>query len=122
LFAIRKAAADAGRPVLAGLGIMPETTLDAANALLDLEPDMVLVLSLDPRTKNPSDITASCERLKQLRQRCSASNPVLAFDGGVTLDSIEEIAACRPDLIVSGSAVFKAENPKQAFVRMIAVL
>lgn len=107
------------RPVLAGLALMPGTTLDDAAPLLALNPDMILVLSLDPRG-TPPDLTAACARLKELRQL--APDAVLAFDGGVTKDSIDEIAACAPDMVVSGSAVLGAKKPKRAYTAMVKAL
>jgi len=115
---IRAAADRAGRPVLAGLALMPGTDPDAIGALLALAPDMFLVLSLDPRDGRPADIPAACARLRDVRDRTRATRPVLAFDGGVTLNSINEIAACAPDIIVSGSAVMKADDPMNAFGQM----
>lgn len=115
---IRLSADEAGCPVIVGLGIMPDTSLEEISDLLSLKPDMILVLSLDPRGKNPPDITAACNRLCELRTMFGDNGPLLAFDGGVTLDSITEIAACQPDLIVSGSAVFGAKNPQEAFNAM----
>jgi len=115
---IRMSASETGCPVIAGLGIMPGTSLDEVSDLLALKPDLILVLSLDPRGKNPPDITAACDRLRELRTMFGNNGPVLAFDGGVTLDSIAEIAACQPDMIVSGSAVFGAENPQEDFSAM----
>lgn len=120
--AIRAAAAAENRPVLAGLGVMPGTDLDEIAPLLALEPDLLLVLSLDPRDGTPADIPAATARLELLRERTASTRPVLAFDGGVTLDSIAEIAAAGPDLIVSGSAVFKADDPKTAFATMRTAL
>lgn len=117
---IRSAARQAGRPVLAGLGLMPGTDPDDIGDLLALEPDLILVLALDPRDGSPADIPAACARLAGLRHRTAATRPVLAFDGGVTLASIREIAACAPDLIVSGSAVLKADNPEAVFADMQA--
>jgi ribulose-phosphate 3-epimerase len=116
--AIRTAVDAAGRPVLAGLGLMPGTSLEQASDLLDLKPDLILVLSLDPRTKAPPDVTVACARLKALRERLGPQGPVLAFDGGVTLESINEISRCRPDMVVSGSAVLGAQNPARAFEAM----
>ncbi len=107
------------RPVMAGLALMPGTTLDDAAPLLALNPDMILVLSLDPRG-TPADITAACARLTALRE--IAPDAMLAFDGGVTLDSIAEIAACAPDMVVSGSAVLGAKKPKRAFAAMVKAL
>jgi len=117
---IRSAAAQENRPVLAALGLMPGTDLEEIADLLALEPDMVLVLALDPRDGTPADISAAVARLGELRQRTAASRPLLGFDGGVTLDSIREIAAAAPDLIVSGSAVLKAHDPKAAFAQTLA--
>ncbi len=113
---IRAAARDADRTVIAGLAFMPDTPLDEVSDLLGLNPEMILVLSLDPRTKNPPDITKACARVAELRTL--APEALLAFDGGVTLDSITEIRACKPDMIVSGSAVLGAKNPERAFAQM----
>lgn len=104
------------RPVMAGLALMPGTTLEQAAPLLTLNPDMILVLSLDPRG-TPVDISAACARLRKLR--ALAPDAVLGFDGGVTLNSIDEIAACQPDMVVSGSAVMGADHPEHAFTAMV---
>lgn len=119
---IRTAAARAGRPVLVGLGLMPGTRLEDINHLLAMAPDMILVLSLDPRDATTPDIATACARITTLRNRFGADGPLLAFDGGVTLASIGEIAACQPDLIVSGSAVFKADDPERAFRDMAGAM
>ncbi len=105
--------------VLAGLALMPGTSLEDAAPLLALNPDMILVLSLDPRG-TPPDITAACARLLELRQL--APDALLAFDGGVTKETIEEIAACKPDMVVSGSAVLGAKKPKRAYTAMVKAL
>ena len=116
---IKAAEKTACRPVLAGLALMPGTSLESAAPLLALAPDMILVLSLDPRG-TPADITAACQRLTELRSL--APDAVLAFDGGVTKDSIEEIAACGPDMVVSGSAVLGVKKPKRAYEAMLKTL
>jgi len=105
--------------VLAGLALMPGTTLEDAAPLLALNPDMILVLSLDPRG-TPPDITAACARLTELRSL--APDAVLAFDGGVTKETITEIATCAPDMVVSGSAVLGAKKPKRAYTAMVKAL
>jgi ribulose-phosphate 3-epimerase len=113
---IRATAIAAKRPVMTGLALMPDTQLDEIDYLLALRPDMILILSLDPRTKNPPHIAAACARVAELRKR--APKAVLAFDGGVTLETLPHIAAAKPDVIVSGSAVFGASDPKSAFEAM----
>ncbi len=107
----------AERPVLAGLAMMPQTVPDPA---LLARADLILVLSLDPRDGSKPDISTACTRLQALRDSTISTKPLLAFDGGVTLDVIDEIAAARPDMIVSGSAVMKHQNPPAAFEQMRA--
>ncbi|MCP5074209.1 MAG: ribulose phosphate epimerase [Rhodobacteraceae bacterium] len=115
---IREAATGAGRAVLTGLGLMPGTSLDQISELLALGPEMILVLSLDPRDGAPANITKATERLKEMRRRLP--DALLAFDGGVTENTIDEIATARPDMIVSGSAVIKAADPAGTFHNMQA--
>ncbi len=122
LDAIRDAARKAARPVLAGLSLMPGTSLQQAEPLLALNPDLILVLSLDPRDGAAPDIPAACARLEELRARRKDAEQLLAFDGGVTLDSMPRIAACKPDMVVSGSAVFKADDPSAAYAEMAGML
>lgn len=105
------------RPMLAGLALMPGTTPDPALIAL---ADLVLVLSLDPRDGAAPDISAACARLEALRKATAEHQTLLAFDGGVTLEVIDQIAAARPDLIVSGSAVMKQQDPRAAFEKMVA--
>jgi len=119
---IKKTASTHKKTVLAGLALMPGTALADIEPLLALKPDMILVLSLDPRNGAKPDIAKACERIHVLRERFGENGPILAFDGGVTLDSIDEIAASGVDMIVSGSAVFKAENPAGAFREMAKTL
>ena len=112
---IREAAKAADRPVLAGICLLPGTTLDDAGELLAMKPDLVLVAALDPRGKEPPDIGRACARVTDLRRRSGTDGPLIEFDGGVTASTIGEIAAAAPDLVVSGSAVMRAENPAVAF-------
>ena len=107
----------AGRPVLAGLALMPSTLPDPE--LLALA-DLILVLSLDPRDGAKPDISAACMTLQALRSSTFSTKSLIGFDGGVTLDSIDQIAAARPDMIVSGSAVMKNDPPAAAFEKMHA--
>ena len=119
---IRAAAGRLGRPILAGLALMPDTGVDAAAALLDLAPDLVLVLAVDPRRKAPPAIDPALAKLARLKARQGAGAALFAFDGGVTLATIDTVATGMPDLVVSGSAVFAAPDPRTAFARLAAAL
>jgi len=121
LAAIRDASARQGRPILAGLALMPGTSLADAAPMLAEMPDLVLLLALDPRAGKAFDIAGACSRLAALAAR-PGRRPLLAFDGGVSETTIAEIAACHPDIVVSGSAVFAAAEPRATFGRLAATL
>ncbi|MBZ4023483.1 ribulose phosphate epimerase [Rhodobacter sp. TJ_12] len=124
LGAIRTASADLGRPILAGLGVMPGTALESLAPLLAQKPDVILVLALDPRDGAPADVPAAAERLAQLRALCAEVaadfTPVMAIDGGITADSIEAACTTGADLVVSGSAIFKAADPAAMLAQLEA--
>jgi len=119
LDAVCAASARLGRPILAGLGLMPGTGLDGAEALLAHDPDLILFLAVDPRTRSGADIAGACAKVAALRARAGARRPILTFDGGVSGATIEEVARGRPDVVVSGSAIFGAAAPRDAFKHMV---
>jgi ribulose-phosphate 3-epimerase len=118
---VRSEIARLGRPILAGLAVMPGTALAALAAPLALRPDVILVLALDPRDGTPADLPAAAARLAALRGLCADFAPVLAIDGGITAETIAEACATGADLVVSGSAIFKAADPAAMLARLAAV-
>lgn len=120
LDAVRAASDRLGRPILAGLGVMPGTPVADLAPLLDPMPDLILVLALDPRDGKPADLGLATERLAALAEMVAPARPLMAVDGGVTLDTIEAAAAAGPDMIVSGSAIFRAPDPAAAFASLTA--
>ncbi|MGB3177317.1 MAG: ribulose-phosphate 3-epimerase [Albidovulum sp.] len=118
--AIRASSEKHGREVLTGVSLMPGTTLDAARAGLDAGPDVVLVLAVDPRGSDPADVPAACARLAELRK--VQPEAIMAFDGGVTLDTLPQIVAAGADVVVSGSAIMRAPDPKHSFEAMRAMM
>ncbi|MDV7143991.1 ribulose phosphate epimerase [Tropicimonas sp. TH_r6] len=112
---IRQEAERLERPILAGLAVMPGTPLELVAPLLDPAPDLILSVAIDPRGDAPADLPLACKRLQTLAQMVSPARPVLAIDGGVTGETIQIPAAITPDIIVSGSAIFRAPDPGAAF-------
>lgn len=110
---------DADKNVLAGLAIMPGTSLQDVAALLALQPDLILVPSMDLRDKQ-RDIGAACARLVELRGL--VPDCLLAFEGGVTRENIAEISASGPDIVICGRAVLEANKPKRAFIALAKAL
>lgn len=118
LVALRQAEAGLARPILAGLAVMPGTPLESLGPLLALQPDLILVLAVDPRNSAPADLDLANQRLRLLREMTKDFAPLLAIDGGVTTKTIALAAATGPDVIVSGSAIFGATDPSAAFAAL----
>lgn len=115
LDSVRAASERLGRPILAGLAVMPGTPLDSLAPLLDPMPDLFLVLALDPRDGSPADLGHASERMRALAEMVAPARPLMAIDGGVTEATIAAAAEAGPDMIVSGSAIFRAVDPEAAF-------
>lgn len=112
--AIRAAATQ--RDVLVGVSLMPGTPLDAARAAFEMTPDAVLVLAVDPRISAPADVAKGCARMGEVRKLLPGA--IMAFDGGVTLDTLPQIAAAGADVVVSGSAIMRAADPHRSFLTL----
>ncbi|MDX1637118.1 MAG: ribulose-phosphate 3-epimerase [Balneolaceae bacterium] len=97
--------------VFAGVALNPATSLSTIEPILDMV-DMVLVMSVNPGFGGQDFIPKTYERLSRMvdLRRRDDYNYLLAVDGGVNLNNITKIARAGADILVAGSAVFKARN------------
>ena len=98
--------------IKAGLAINPDTPV------LDLEPyldeiDMVCLMGVFPGFSGQKFIKSTTQRLKELRKLIdkNKSNTLIQIDGGVDLSNIKELVSAGADILVSGSCIFRSENP-----------
>ena len=98
-----------GRKVLRAAALNPGTPVDILAPLLDAV-DMVTLLAVDPGWSGGGPDAALGRKIDRLRSLSTeiGVDPLIAIDGGITEATIGLAAAFRPDIIVSGSAVFKA--------------
>ena len=77
---------------------------------------MVLLMSVEPGFGGQSFMPSALDRLREARQLIEESgyDIDLEVDGGVTTKNVSEIIAAGANVIVAGSAVFRAENPAEA--------
>jgi ribulose-phosphate 3-epimerase len=103
---------DPARGLVRGLALNPGTPLEALDPLLDVV-DLVLLLAVNPGFRGQRFDASTPRRLEQTRRRIEGCGRdiLLGVDGGVTRDNIRDVAALRPDLIVTGSAVFDGKAP-----------
>jgi len=103
----------------AAVAINPGTPIAAvADALPEI--DMLVIMSVHPGFGGQSFIRASLAKLREavrLRQRLGASY-LIEIDGGIRIDNVGEAAAAGADVIVAGTAVFRAPDYGQAIAAL----
>ena len=109
LSAIRAAGAQAG------IAINPGTSLSAIEESLKFA-DYVLLMSVNPGFGGQKFIPESLDKLRRLRRMINEHGLKLRIeiDGGIDADNIAEVAAAGAEIIVSGSAIFGADDPGTA--------
>ena len=102
-----------------GIVVKPNTPAETIAEYLPLV-DMVLVMTVEPGFGGQKFMAHMMPKLKQLRQMLDAVNPNchLEVDGGVSLENFEVCTENGADVLVAGSAFYKAED-KKAFVQKI---
>ena len=107
--------------VKCGAVINPDTPVEKIKDEI-LLCDMVLVMSVFPGFGGQKFIPEALDKLRQLRKMIDESGRKidLQIDGGVTAENVAEIKAAGANVIVAGSAVFKAENRKEMIAKLKA--
>ncbi len=99
----------------AGVALNPHTPIHCLEAIIE-EVDLVCLMSVNPGFGGQHFIENTLKRIRQLRQLISesGSKAVIEIDGGVSLKNAADIVEAGANILVAGSSVFKAENPKEA--------
>lgn len=95
----------------AGLSIKPGTPVSDIESVLD-HCDLVLVMSVEPGfggQKFMPDMLKKAEQLRELRAENGYSYQI-EIDGGIDLTNAEQVVYSGVDILVAGSAVFKADD------------
>lgn len=105
--------------VKAGVALNPATPIVMVEDVLD-KVDMILIMSVNPGFGGQKFIPRVLDKIRRLDEirKASGYDFVIEVDGGVNLQNCEELKSVGTDILVAGSAVFKAESRKEA----IAVL
>lgn len=106
--------------ITAGVAINPATSLQAIEPILH-DVDLVLVMSVNPGFGGQSFIEHTYGRLQQLRAMRDelGAGFLIEVDGGVNLNNIGKVTRSGADVLVAGSAVFKAKNIPQRIENLI---
>lgn len=100
-------------------GMHPAVTLCPATPvelLRDIvaDLDMVLLMSVNPGFGGQKFIPATTDRIKRLRRLIAetGSHALIEVDGGINRSTAAAVAEAGADIVVAGTAVFKASDPK----------
>lgn len=105
--------------VKCGAVINPDTPVEKIADVIPL-CDMVLVMSVFPGFGGQKFIASALDKLREIRKFIDEKglDIDLQIDGGVTAENVEEIKAAGANVIVAGSAVFKAENRAEMIAKL----
>lgn len=104
----------------AGISIKPGTDPNLVMHLLE-KLDLILVMSVEPGFGGQKFIPESLEKVRRIREEIDRRGIgcLIEIDGGVSSENSAQAFSSGVDAIVAGSAVFKAEDPKQEIITML---
>jgi len=95
----------------AGVALNPATPVEALVDILHAV-DMVLIMSVNPGFGGQKFIPRALDKVRRLR--ALAPDLLIQVDGGVNAETGAQLVAAGADVLVAGSYVFGATEPKEA--------
>lgn len=99
----------------AGVTLNPSTPVNVLEDIIG-DIDIVQLMSVNPGFGGQKFIEHSIRKVQRLRQliECESSRALIEVDGGVQAETAPRLVDAGVDILVSGSYVFKADDPKAA--------
>ena len=106
----------------AGVAINPHTPVEALFPVLE-EIDLVIIMSVNPGFGGQKFIYHSIEKIKKLKEEIIIRNlpTLIEVDGGVGMQNAQVLLQAGADVLVAGSAIFKAPDPKKAIQQLKSI-
>lgn len=97
----------------AGVTLNPSTPINVLEDIIG-DVDIVQLMSVNPGFGGQKFIESSIKKVQRLRQLIDreGSKALIEVDGGVQADTAPRLVEAGVDILVSGSYVFKAADPK----------
>ncbi len=105
----------------AAISVKPNTPIEEAFFYL-CELDMVLIMTVEPGFGGQKLIPETLAKIKALKKYCDENNYSIDIevDGGIGPDNVGLLTSNGANIIVAGSAVFKAADYSKVISKMIA--
>ena len=96
----------------AGVALNPHTPINQLEDIIQ-EIDVVLIMSVNPGFGGQSFIIHAIEKVRKLKQliKTTDSKCLIEVDGGVNLETGQQLVEAGADALVAGSFVFNSPNP-----------
>ncbi|MEP6584483.1 MAG: ribulose-phosphate 3-epimerase [Ginsengibacter sp.] len=103
----------------AGVAVNPHTPITLLQDII-ADVDLVNLMTVNPGFGGQSFIPYSIQKIKDLKTLISnsKSSALIEIDGGVSLENAKEIFDAGADVLVTGSAVFSSEDPKETIRKL----
>ena len=97
-----------------GISIKPGTSLEILDTYLD-KIDLILIMSVEPGFGGQQYIPESTARIQKLDKSLKIlgirNRVLIEVDGGIKLSNAKIVMDAGADILVAGSAIFKADDP-----------
>ena len=103
----------------AGVALNPQTPVSVLEDLLP-KCDYVVLMSVNPGFGGQEFIGYSFDKVRKLRTMAAdcGHELIVQIDGGIDLRNVAQAVEAGVDWIVSGSAIFGSESPRETFRKM----
>ena len=103
----------------AGVAINPHTSVDLLKDVIK-DIDVVCVMSVNPGFGGQKFIEHTYEKVRALKQIIvnAGASTLIEIDGGVTENNAAALVKAGADVLVAGTTVFKAADPKAMIVTL----
>lgn len=100
--------------MMAGVTLNPHTPVSCLEEIIT-DLDLVMLMSVNPGFGGQKFIEHSVDKTRRLRELIdrTGSHALIEIDGGVNRETGARLVAAGADVLVAGSAVFKAQNPEE---------
>lgn len=102
-----------------GLSIKPNTSVEKIYKFLPYV-HLILVMTVEPGKGGQALIPETLEKIKELKKYIEDNNldTYTQADGGINLDTIEDVKNAGIDIAVVGSAIIKSDNFKETIKKL----
>lgn len=100
--------------MMAGVTLNPHTPVSCLEEII-ADLDLVMLMSVNPGFGGQKFIEHSVDKTRRLRELIdrTGSHALIEIDGGVNRETGARLVAAGADVLVAGSAVFKAAHPAE---------